>query len=145
VTQLWLPPPSQSVSKQGYLPGQLYDLNTPYGSEAQLRKLLKEARSAGIAPLADIVINHRCADEQDEHGRWNIFTCEPPPLFRPPAHHHRFTICCLHRMPPHSLQKCLENACSSSVRVQITERQRLSQCVRHVRLGKTYAAQPQGH
>jgi Alpha amylase, catalytic domain len=74
VTQLWLPPPSNSVSRQGYLPGQLYDLNTPYGTKEELMALLKQVRSAGIAPLADIVINHRCADKQDEMGTWNIFT-----------------------------------------------------------------------
>lgn len=79
VTQCWLPPPSQSVSRQGYLPGQLYDFNTHYGSEAQLRKLLDDLRDAEIAPLADIVINHRCADQQDQNGCWNIFTCAQPP------------------------------------------------------------------
>lgn len=73
VTQLWLPPPSNSVSKQGYLPGQLYDLDTPYGSKSELVSLLSQLRDAGIASLADIVINHRCADEQDEKGRWNKF------------------------------------------------------------------------
>jgi hypothetical protein len=74
---VWLPPPSQSVSRQGYLPGQLYDLNTPYGTKEELMELLQQFRSAGIAPLADIVINHRCADKQDEMGTWNIFTCDP--------------------------------------------------------------------
>lgn len=72
---MWLPPPSQSVSRQGYLPGQLYDLNTPYGSKQELVSLLQTLRAAGIAPLADIVINHRCADQQDDSGQWNIFTC----------------------------------------------------------------------
>ena len=78
VTQVWLPPPSQSVSRQGYLPGQLYDLNTPYGSKEELTSLLKQFVEAGMAPLADIVINHRCADQQDETGQWNIFTCDLP-------------------------------------------------------------------
>jgi alpha-amylase len=52
ITQLWLPPPSQSVSKQGYLPGQLYDVNTPYGSSEDLINVIKALKSAGIAPLA---------------------------------------------------------------------------------------------
>lgn len=96
VTQLWLPPPSNSVSKQGYLPGQLYDLDTPYGTKEELKGLLAQLKEAGIASLADIVINHRCADEQDEQGRWNKFACAPSlpprPRFPPPlapSHHVR--------------------------------------------------------
>lgn len=87
VTQLWLPPPSNSVSKQGYLPGQLYDLETPYGTKDELMALLSQLKEAGIASLADIVINHRCADEQDEKGRWNKFACArlPPARVSLPA------------------------------------------------------------
>ena len=33
ITSVWLPPPSDSVSPQGYLPRDLYDLNSAYGSE----------------------------------------------------------------------------------------------------------------
>ena len=33
VTCVWLPPPSDSVSPQGYLPRDLYDLNSAYGTE----------------------------------------------------------------------------------------------------------------
>lgn len=73
VTHVWLPPPSQSVSKQGYLPGQLYNLNSAYGTKDDLYSLCAALRSAGLVPVADIVINHRCADEQDERGRWNKF------------------------------------------------------------------------
>lgn len=103
VTQCWLPPPSQSVSRQGYLPCQLYDFNTPYGSEAQLRKLLSDLRAAGIAPLADIVINHRCADQQDQHGCWNIFTCAASALrTAPPA-----TLCLLHTSAHSAGPRCL--------------------------------------
>ena len=34
VTHVWLPPPSQSVSPEGYLPGKLWNLDlSSYGTE----------------------------------------------------------------------------------------------------------------
>ena len=44
---------------QGYMPGQLYNLNTPYGSKEDLKELIQCLKAAGISPMADIVINHR--------------------------------------------------------------------------------------
>eukprot|EP00884_Botryococcus_braunii_P008558 jgi/Botrbrau1/17703/Bobra.0166s0127.1 len=70
---MWLPPPSQSVSCQGYLPGQLYNLNSKYGSKEHLIELNRELKKLDISPIADVVINHRCADAQDENGVWNNF------------------------------------------------------------------------
>ena len=75
---IWLPPASRSVSPQGYMPGDYYDLgnsNSPtfYGTEDELRSALKALNEAGVAPIADIVINHRCANEQDQNGLWNIY------------------------------------------------------------------------
>ena len=58
---------------QGYLPGQLYNLNSKYGNREQLVALNKALKAAGIVPVCDVVINHRCADQQDEHGVWNRF------------------------------------------------------------------------
>ena len=58
---------------QGYLPGQLYNLNSKYGNKEELQALLKAFKEAGVVTLADIVINHRCADAQDENGLWNTF------------------------------------------------------------------------
>ncbi|GIL81108.1 hypothetical protein Vretimale_12784 [Volvox reticuliferus] len=72
VSHLWLPPPSQSVSPQGYMPGQLYNLTSKYGDREQLLKLNQALNQAGIQPIADIVINHRCADEMDG-GVYNRF------------------------------------------------------------------------
>ena len=74
VTAVWLPPPSHSVSPEGYLPQRLYDLDTRYGTKAELKLLTRELRDAGIAPVADVVINHRCADTQDTEGRWRVFS-----------------------------------------------------------------------
>ena len=59
ITHVWLPPPSQSVSPQGYLPGQLYKLDTKYGSKEQLVRLNQALKLAQLKPMADIVINHR--------------------------------------------------------------------------------------
>jgi alpha-amylase len=78
ITHCWLPPPSKSVSKEGYLPGQLYDLNSSYGNYQSLVALNTALLNAGIRPVADIVINHRCADEQNENGVWNKFHDDIP-------------------------------------------------------------------
>lgn len=60
-THVWFPPPSESVAPQGYLPGELYGLNTPYGTEAELRECLQALADEELLPVADIVINHRTA------------------------------------------------------------------------------------
>lgn len=75
---VWFPPVARSVSPQGYLPGDYYDLGcedypTFYGTKKQLMSALKALNDRNIAPIADIVINHRCAGKQDENGIWNIF------------------------------------------------------------------------
>ena len=62
---------------QGYLPGQLYNLNSKYGNREQLVALNKALKAAGIVPVCDVVINHRCADQQDDHGVWNRFGRAP--------------------------------------------------------------------
>mmetsp|Transcript_9648 Transcript_9648/g.27597 ORF Transcript_9648/g.27597 Transcript_9648/m.27597 type:complete len:677 (-) Transcript_9648:123-2153(-) len=72
-TLVWLPPSSQSVSHEGYMPTDYYNLNSNYGSEEELRECIKSLHRAGLGVLADIVINHRCAQFQDEHGIWNKY------------------------------------------------------------------------
>eukprot|EP00898_Chlorokybus_atmophyticus_P008434 jgi/Chlat1/8592/Chrsp86S07992 len=74
ITDVWLPPPSKSVASQGYMPTQLYNLDeSAYGTEAELRELIDELHKHGLRAIADIVINHRCADFQDERGVWAVF------------------------------------------------------------------------
>lgn len=71
-TAIWLPPPSDAVSAQGYLPRDYYNLNSKYGTEAELRQLLAVMHENGVKAIADIVINHRCAHFQED-GKWNKF------------------------------------------------------------------------
>ncbi|MBF0406038.1 MAG: alpha-amylase [Candidatus Riflebacteria bacterium] len=77
-TLAWFPPVSRAVDDPGYLPGDYYDLGTPqtptfYGSGDELKSVLSKMKKAGIKPLADAVLNHRCAGKQDGNGIWNQF------------------------------------------------------------------------
>jgi alpha-amylase len=73
-THVWLPPPSASVAPEGYLPGQLYDIDgSAYGTARDLKDACANLLRHGVRPVADVVINHRCADQQDEKGRWNQY------------------------------------------------------------------------
>ena len=78
VNMVWFPPVSRSVSPQGYLPGDYYDVGTKemptfYGNKDSLKNALSTLNSKNILPIADIVINHRCACKQDNNGIWNVY------------------------------------------------------------------------
>ncbi len=56
---VWLPPSSDSAAPQGYLPRELYNFSSAYGTEAELRSLINALHQKDIRAIADIVINHR--------------------------------------------------------------------------------------
>ncbi|KAG5604180.1 hypothetical protein H5410_025672 [Solanum commersonii] len=70
---IWLPPPTDSVSPEGYMPRDLYNLNSRYGSFDELKVTVKKFHEVGIKVLGDVVLNHRCASERNQNGIWNIF------------------------------------------------------------------------
>uniref|UniRef100_A0A2C9WDG2 1,4-alpha-D-glucan glucanohydrolase n=1 Tax=Manihot esculenta TaxID=3983 RepID=A0A2C9WDG2_MANES len=73
VTSVWLPPPTESVAPQGYMPSDLYNLNSAYGSVEELKHCIEEMHAHNILALGDVVLNHRCAHKQSPNGVWNIF------------------------------------------------------------------------
>ncbi|KAL5759601.1 hypothetical protein ACOSP7_018121 [Xanthoceras sorbifolium] len=70
---IWLPPPTESVSPEGYMPKDLYNLNSRYGNIDELKETVKTFHEVGIKTLGDAVLNHRCAHEKNQNGVWNIF------------------------------------------------------------------------
>ncbi|GAU37541.1 hypothetical protein TSUD_369890 [Trifolium subterraneum] len=72
-TVIWLPPPTDSVSPEGYMPRDLYDLNSRYGTIDELKDVVKTFHKFGIKVLGDAVLNHRCAQHKNQNGVWNIF------------------------------------------------------------------------
>jgi len=73
VNMMWLPPPSDSVDKHGYLPRKWYILDNHYGSAAALQRLVSAMHEQEIWPMLDVVVNHRCASRRDSAGRWLSF------------------------------------------------------------------------
>lgn len=57
----------------GYLPKDLYCLDSDYGTESELRDLLQLINSKGLRAMADIVINHRVANMQGSGGYYNRY------------------------------------------------------------------------
>ncbi|KAL5219930.1 hypothetical protein ABZP36_024643 [Zizania latifolia] len=72
-TIVWAPPPTDSVSPEGYMPTDLYNLNSRYGTIEELKEVVKKFHGAGMKVLGDAVLNHRCAQFQNQNGVWNIF------------------------------------------------------------------------
>ena len=77
---VWFPPPSMSASDQGYLPTQLNNLNSKYGSASELKEVINSIKPAKA--IADIVINHRCGSTD-----WGDFT-------NPSWNDDFYSICC---------------------------------------------------
>ncbi|KAK8711109.1 hypothetical protein V6N13_146405 [Hibiscus sabdariffa] len=73
ITAIWLPPPTESVAPQGYMPSDLYNLNSKYGSVEDLKSCIEEMHAHDLLALGDVVLNHRCAHKQSPNGVWNIF------------------------------------------------------------------------
>jgi len=66
---IWLPPPSDAASSEGYLPRRLELFTSGYGNETELRAALSALNAAGVKPIADIVVNHRVGT-----SNWADFT-----------------------------------------------------------------------
>lgn len=64
---VWFPPASASCDTNGYLPTQLNNLNSNYGTETALKNAIQAIKPAKA--IADIVINHRCGSTS-----WGDFT-----------------------------------------------------------------------
>lgn len=73
ITAVWFPPPTESVAPQGYMPSDLYNLNSAYGSVEELKYCIEEMHNQDLLALGDVVLNHRCAHKQSPNGVWNIF------------------------------------------------------------------------
>ena len=59
ITHVWFPPPSDSGAVEGYMPRQLNNLNSKYGSSAELTNVVRAFTNNGIKAVADVVVNHR--------------------------------------------------------------------------------------
>ncbi|MDO8803511.1 MAG: alpha-amylase C-terminal beta-sheet domain-containing protein [Elusimicrobiota bacterium] len=56
---VWLPPSSDSLSPEGYMPRKLELQDSSYGTAAQLSAAVKALHASGVRVIGDIVLNHR--------------------------------------------------------------------------------------
>ncbi|KAF9621469.1 hypothetical protein IFM89_021773 [Coptis chinensis] len=68
-----------SYLRSGYLPQNLYSLNSAYGSEHLLKTLLQKMKQYNVRAMADIVINHRVGTTQGHGGIYNRYDGVPLP------------------------------------------------------------------
>jgi hypothetical protein len=63
----------------GYLPQNLYSLDSCYGSLQQLNSLIQNMNDHNIRAMADVVINHRVGTTQGSNGMYNRYDGIPIP------------------------------------------------------------------
>lgn len=68
-----------SVLCSGYLPKNFYNLNSSYGSETELKSLLRHMKKSGLRSIADIVINHRVGSTRGVGDLYNRYDGMPMP------------------------------------------------------------------
>ncbi len=74
---IWIPQSgncNSSGNVMGYMPVYYFDQNSSFGSEAQLRKMIKTFKDKGTGMIADVVINHR--NVLGSGGSWVDFPSE---------------------------------------------------------------------
>lgn len=74
IDMIWLPPPSDAGSLEGYLPRELNNFSNNYGSLDDHVAMLTALNNNGVEPIADIVINHRVGNTNwvdFENPQWN--------------------------------------------------------------------------
>ena len=69
INMVWLPPSSDSLAEEGYLPRKLSVQDSKYGTAAQLSSAISALHGRGVKVIADVVINHRVGT-----GGWADFT-----------------------------------------------------------------------
>jgi len=71
---IYMNPPSQSADGYGYMPSDWANMNSSYGTQAQLKSFISAMKvSPAKKVLADIVVNHRSAKAQCSHGVWCVY------------------------------------------------------------------------
>ncbi|GJD07630.1 Probable alpha-amylase 2 [Galdieria sulphuraria] len=65
------------ISREGYLPGGLYDLDSFYGSQVSLERLVLVLKERGLQVWIDWPLKRRCLKEQDPTTRSHMFVTRP--------------------------------------------------------------------
>ena len=74
---VWIPQSgncNSSYNQMGYMPVYYFDHNSSFGTEAQLRSMIKAYRDRGTGIIADVVINHR--NNLGAGGSWVDYPAE---------------------------------------------------------------------
>jgi glycosidase len=93
VTGLWLMPIMQSPSYHGYDITDYYTINTDYGTNEDLKRLISEAHKRGIKVIIDLVLNHTSSmhpwfieakdNPESERRDWYIWSANNPGYLGP--------------------------------------------------------------
>ena len=74
---IWVPQSgncNSTYNQMGYTPVYYFDQNSSFGTEAQLRSMIKAFKDRNVGIIADVVVNHR--NNMGENGSWVDYPAE---------------------------------------------------------------------